>query len=47
MKESTTKTTRNTTERFTDLELLAILKSDLRNFKKKKEESQQHPLQAA
>jgi len=46
MKESTT-TTKNTIDRLTDLELLAILKSDLRNFKKKKEGSQQHPLQAA
>ncbi|WP_207536511.1 hypothetical protein [Desertivirga arenae] len=46
MKESTT-TTQNTAERLTDLELLALLKSDLRNFKSKKEASQQHPLQAA
>jgi hypothetical protein len=46
MKESTT-TTKNTLERLTDLELLALLKSDLRNFKRKKEDSQQRPLQAA
>ncbi|WP_207423956.1 hypothetical protein [Desertivirga brevis] len=46
MKESTT-TTKNTAERLIDLELLALLKSDLRNFKRKKEEAQQRPLQAA
>lgn len=40
MKELTA-TTKNTIEKLTDLELLAMLKADLRNYKIKKQEKQQ------
>jgi len=46
MKELTA-THNNTTERFTDLELLAMLKFDLRNFKKRKRATQLSSRQAA
>jgi hypothetical protein len=40
MKELTA-TTKNTLEKLTDLELLAMLKADLREFKRKQEVKQQ------